>query len=125
MPGFGVQSYGWTLRTSSRISPNHTNFHWPKVCDDTLADSTFGRGRKDARNVEPTYYFQIQARLFPTFPQFSAIQTAPVSPVLDGFCVSIDLRPDVLGNRCPPDLRGSCVTALRKLTEASLMDSIC
>lgn len=62
-------------------------FHLPKVCDETLADYTFCSRRKDARNVNPTYYFQIQARLFPTFPQF---QTAPLSPVLDGFCVSFD-----------------------------------
>lgn len=70
-------------------------FHLPKVCDETLADYTFCSRRKDAWNVNPTYYFQIQARLFPTFSQF---QTAPLSPVLDGFRVSFDLRQET--SRC-------------------------
>lgn len=70
-------------------------FHLPKVCDETLADYTFCSRRTDARNVNPTYYFQIQARLFPTFSQF---QTAPLSPVLDGFRVSFDLRQET--SRC-------------------------
>lgn len=59
VPGLGVQNYGWgswTLWTSCRISPNRTDFHWPKACDETLADSTFDRGRKDARNVKPTEF---------------------------------------------------------------------
>lgn len=70
-------------------------FHLPKVCDETLAEYTFCSRRKDARNVNPTYYFQIQARLFPTFSQF---QTAPLSPLLDGFRVSFDLRQET--SRC-------------------------
>lgn len=94
VPGFGVQNYGLGELDVVDIISYLIQPHWFSLAKGVQWDICgfyVWPGGKDVRNVKPTYYFQIQARLFPTFPLFTAIQAAPVFPVLDGFCVSIDL----------------------------------